>query len=107
MPEPRPTASDEQLVDGIATVTFALKFVQPLKARYELSGTPGELGSCGPPNPAEPSLNASTPSSSAPLTSSTADCVTELTRIVCGSAGWLLCCAASSAAETTIVVPWR
>src|SRR4051812_47838519 len=35
MPEPRPVASDEQLTDGIATVTFDEKFVQPLNCRYE------------------------------------------------------------------------
>src|SRR4051812_34913661 len=33
MPEPRPVASDEQLTDGIATVTLDEKFVQPLNCR--------------------------------------------------------------------------
>jgi hypothetical protein len=32
-PDPTPTASEEQLVDGIASVILALKLVQPLKAR--------------------------------------------------------------------------
>ena len=33
IPAPRPVASDEQLTDGIATVTLALKLVQPLNLR--------------------------------------------------------------------------
>ena len=33
IPAARPTASDEQLTLGMATVIFALKFVQPLNCR--------------------------------------------------------------------------
>src|SRR3954454_22849420 len=53
-PAPIPTALEEQLVEGIARVIFALKFVQPLKSRYDWSGA--GIG----------------------------DGVTELTRMVCG-----------------------
>src|SRR5215208_1039360 len=76
IPAASPVALDEQLVDGIASVTLALKLVQPLKDRYDWSGV-----------------------GAAPV-------VTELTRITCGSdEGQLLCCAASSAADAITVTP--
>src|SRR3954463_15063158 len=77
MPEARPVASDEQLTDGIASVTRDEKFVQPLNSRYESSA------------------------GSVPV------CVTELTTIAYGyDDGQLWCCAASSAADAMTVVPW-
>jgi hypothetical protein len=58
MPAARPVASDEQLTEGIARSTLALKFVQPLNCRYDVR--------------------------SGPSSSSWSACVTELTRITRG-----------------------
>src|SRR4029078_7685413 len=77
MPAASPVAVEEQLVDGIARVIFALKFVQPLNERYDWSGA------------------------------GTTPVVTELTRTTCGRLdGQLVCWAAASAAEAMRSTPW-
>src|SRR3954452_3476635 len=79
MPAESPTAFDEQLELGIATVILLAKFVQPLNSTYDF---------CVGVN-VESYLT------------------TEFVTIACGiEEGQLWCCAASSAADAMKARPW-
>src|SRR4051794_12986528 len=79
MPAASPTAFDEQLVLGIATVTLLAKFAQPLNSTYDFC----------------PGVNVES------------YFTTEFVTMACGiDEGQLWCWAASSAADAMNATPW-